>query len=76
MPLPKMRSIYQAIQMIKEEDPDSQINYNIIRRLCLDKKVKHFRSGRKFIVNFDDLINVIAECGEEIYEMDYYTEDI
>lgn len=76
MPLPKMRSIQQIIQLIKQEDPDSQINYNMIRRLCLDNRVKHFRSGRKFIVNYEDLVNVLSQCGDEIYEMDYYTEDI
>ena len=60
MPLPRMRSIYQAIDMIKEEDPDTQVTYHLVRKLCLEKKIRSFNSGNKLILNYDDLVELLT----------------
>ena len=56
----RMRSIYEALELIKQIDPETALTYNSIRKLCLDGKVKHFRSGKKIILNYDDLLQVVG----------------
>ena len=60
MPLPRMRSIYQAIDMIKKEDPDTQVTYHLVKKMCSDKKIRCFNSGNKIILNFDDLVELLT----------------
>ena len=48
-----MRSIYEALELIKQIDSETALTYNSIRKLCLEGKVKHFRSGKKIILNYD-----------------------
>lgn len=61
MNLPRMRSIRQALEMIKEEDPNSCLTSYYIRDLCKKNKVRHIKSGTKIMVNYDDLLKFISE---------------
>ena len=61
MALPRMRSIYEALELIKQEDKDTAMTYNSIKSLCLENKIRYFRSGKKIILNFDDLVELIGE---------------
>lgn len=66
MALARMRSIYEALEMIKTADPNTALTYNSIRKLCLDDKIRYFRSGKKIILNYDDLTKLLGmEEGEE-----------
>lgn len=56
----RMRSIYEALELIKKMDSETALTYNSIRKLCLENKVKHFRSGKKIILNYDDLLRVVG----------------
>ena len=55
-----MRSIYEALDLIKENDPNTALTYNSIKQLCVDGKIRCFNSGKKVILNYDDLIALIG----------------
>ena len=56
----RMKTIKQSFEEIKKLDPDTAISQWFIRSLCKQGKVKHFMSGTKVLVNFDDLINYLS----------------
>lgn len=55
--LARMRTINEALALIKKQDPETAVTYNFIRKLLDGDKVRHFRSGSRYILNFDDLLN-------------------
>ena len=57
----RMKTIKQSFEEIKKLDPDTAISQWFIRSLCKQGKVKHFMTGTKILVNFDDLINYLNE---------------
>lgn len=59
MNLAKMRTINESVSLIKAADPDSAITYNFIRKLVSENKIRYFMSGKKVILNFDDLLRII-----------------
>lgn len=75
MPLPRMRSIYQAIDMIKNEDPDTQVTYHLVRKLCNEKKIRCFNSGNKIILNYDDLVEILTTGAVAALEVENKSED-
>lgn len=65
MALARMRSIYEALDLIKDYDPNTALTYNSIRKLCLEGQIRYFRSGKKIILNYDDLTKLLGmEEGE------------
>ena len=60
MTLARMRSIYEALDLIQQNDPNTALTYNSIKKLCLDGKIIYFTSGKKIILNYDDLIALIG----------------
>lgn len=59
MELAKMRSINEALSLIKAADPDSAVTYHLIKKLIAENKIRYFMSGKKVILNYDDLLKVI-----------------
>ena len=59
MDLAKMRSINEALSLIKAADPDSAVTYNLIKNLIEEDKIRYFKSGKKIILIYDDLLKVI-----------------
>ena len=59
MSIAKMRTINEALSLIKAADPDTAINYRLIKNLLDENKIRHFKTGKKIILNYDDLIEVI-----------------
>ena len=51
-----MRSIYDALDLIKQKAQDTALTYNSIINLCLTDKIRYFLSGKKIILNYDDLV--------------------
>lgn len=66
MSLARMRTINESLALIKEADPDSAITYNFIRKLVREDKVRYFLSGKKIILNFDDLMGILTNTKEGI----------
>ena len=60
MTLARMRSIYEALDLIQQNDPNTALTYNSIKKLCLDGKIRYFTSRKKIILNYDDLIALIG----------------
>ena len=60
MTLARMRSIYEALDLIQQNDPNTALTYNSIKKLCLDVKIRYFKSVKKIILNYDDLIALIG----------------
>lgn len=55
----KMRSINEALSLIKATDPESAVTYRFIKKLVADNKVRYFMSGKKIILDYDDLLKAI-----------------
>lgn len=55
--LARMRTINEALALIKRQDPETAVTYSFIRKLLDGDRVRHFRSGSRYILNFDDLLN-------------------
>ena len=51
-----MRSIYDALDLIKQKAQDTALTYNSIINLYLTDKIRYFLSGKKIILNYDDLV--------------------
>ena len=57
----KMKTVKQCFEEIKKLDQETAITQWFIRCLCKENKVKHFMTGTKILVNFDDLINYLNQ---------------
>lgn len=60
MTVPRMRTIAEAHKMLKEMDPDTAIKVSRIRKMVNNNDVKNCRAGRRILLNFDDLIDRLA----------------
>ena len=56
MEVKRMRTIYECLRLIKEADPESELTYNLVKCLCDNGRVLYIKSGKKYIVNYDDLL--------------------
>lgn len=52
----RMKTVEQCFTEIKKLDPDTAISQWFIRCLCKENKVKHFLTGNKILVNYDNLL--------------------
>ena len=50
-----LRSIKQACELIRKEDPESAITVYMIRLWCKEKKVRCLYVGTKILVDFESL---------------------
>ena len=56
MEIQRMRTIYECLRLIRAADAESELTYNLIKCLCDAGEVLHIKSGKKYIVNYDDLL--------------------
>ena len=52
----RIRTIRDAISMIKEKDHSTAITYHFVRRLCDNGQVTTLRAGKKILINYDELL--------------------
>jgi hypothetical protein len=57
---PRMRTIPESSTLLKEMDENTAITKCAIRRLVLDGKIKSVKAGRKILINFDNLLEYLA----------------
>ena len=57
--LKRMRTITEALNMIKEADHNTSITYYAIKKLCLENKITYIRIGNKIILNYDELLECL-----------------
>ena len=52
----RIRTINEAVQMIRKEDPESRISAYMIRQLAYNEKIRSIKSGTKVMIDFDSLL--------------------
>lgn len=52
----RIRTINEAVQMIRKEDPESRISAYLIRQLAYNEKIRSIKSGSKVMIDFDSLL--------------------
>ena len=57
----RMRTVFEAIELIKEQDPNTAVAPYTIRMLAKTKQIRSFYTGKKLIINFDDLMKLIGD---------------
>ena len=57
----RVRTLHQAHEEIKAADPDTAISFTYIRKCVVDGKCPATRSGRKWLVDVDELLKFISE---------------
>ncbi|MBR1904962.1 MAG: helix-turn-helix domain-containing protein [Clostridiales bacterium] len=50
-----IRTINGCIEELKKEDPETPINYAMIRRWIASGELKHAKSGNKYLIDMDVL---------------------
>lgn len=55
--LPNMKSIKEMVEL-------TGLSYSFLRQLCMQNKIVHIRSGKKYLINYDRFIDYlnIGEC--------------
>lgn len=55
--LPNMKSIKEMAQL-------TNLSYSFLRQLCLQNKIVHIRTGKKYLINYDRFIDYLntGEC--------------
>lgn len=57
----RIRSVQDAYQMLKAEDPDTPVSVSMIRRLLADGTIPCIRNGRKIYLNYDILLDYLSQ---------------
>lgn len=65
MPLPRMRTIKEAVAEFKAADPNTAMNENYLRRMILTKKIPAVVAGAKYLVNMEVLEETLSRPQEE-----------
>ncbi len=62
---PRMRGIRQAIEELKQLDPDTALTEKALRRLVLTDAIPYVRIGAKYLINMDILSDYLykGSCG-------------
>lgn len=57
--LPRMRTVKQAVNEIKQLDPDTAVSFYQVRRLVLSGVLPTVSAGNKRLINLDTLIEYL-----------------
>ena len=60
MAVARMRTIREALKMIKTLAPDSSVTYNFIKRLCETETITVLRLNKKYLLNLDELLKYLS----------------
>ena len=55
----RMRTIREALKEVKALDQNSSVTYNFIKKLCEQEKVTVVRLNKKYVLNLDDLLQIL-----------------
>ena len=55
----RLRTIAKAYQLIKEQDPETDISKYLIRKLAEQKKISLTRTGNKVLVDVDSIMDYL-----------------
>ena len=52
----RIRTIREAIVLLKLADSQTAVTYHFIRKLCDSGCIKSIRAGKKILINYDELL--------------------
>ena len=55
----RIRTIRDAIALLKQADSQTAVTYHFIRKLCDSGCIKSIRAGKKILINYDDLLDYL-----------------
>ena len=61
----RMRVLSEAYKEVLALDPQTAISKNLIRKLAVEKRVPTVMAGRKRLINFDALLQYLADPPQE-----------
>lgn len=64
--MPKIRTISQAIEYLKSQDPNSAITEYYLRSLIKQNKIKYVKSGNRYLVNVNFLLDYLKDPPAEV----------
>ncbi|MGI1659409.1 MAG: hypothetical protein ACRKFN_10555 [Desulfitobacterium sp.] len=56
----RMRYPEQALELLKKEDPETQVTLNFIRSLLAGNAIPYVKIGRRRLLNYDALVEYLA----------------
>lgn len=66
--IPRMRTVQEAAQELKQLDPHTAMTPYHIRRLCLDGVLPTVRAGKKILLNLDTLLEYMQNPTAEKFQ--------
>ena len=60
MSMPRMRTRDKAIELLRQDDPDTCISRNAIDTLIKTGRLPTVKIGNKILLNYDMLIDIVA----------------
>jgi len=57
----RMRYPEQALELLKQEDPETQVTLNFIRSLLKRDAIPYVKIGRRHLLNYDALVEYLAK---------------
>lgn len=58
--MPRIRTITDAINLLKQDDPDTRLSEFLIRKLALQKKIRSIKTGTKLMIDYDSLVAYLS----------------
>ncbi len=55
----RIRTIREAIALLKATDGQTAVTYHFIRKLCDNGTIKSIRAGKKILINYDELLSYL-----------------
>ena len=55
----RIRTIRDAIELLKQADSQTAVTYHFIRKLCDSGCIKSIRAGKKILINYDELLDYL-----------------
>lgn len=66
--IPRMRTIQEAAQELRQLDPHTAMSPYHIRRLCLDGVIPTVKAGKKYLLNLDTLIEYMVNPAADKFQ--------
>jgi excisionase family DNA binding protein len=60
----RMRYPQQALELLKKEDPGTQVTVNFIRSLAKSGQIPTVKIGRRRLINYDKFLEYLADPPE------------
>lgn len=65
MAIHRMRTVQEALEEIQKADAESAVTANCIRTLCKNGEIRCIHTGKKILVDLDDLLALMGENDEQ-----------